>query len=192
MRRSARSRGHRRAGSRRSRWESRRWRRARGWCRRPGCAPPREDRDAVGQPLGLVEVVGGEQDRLAERGQVRDGVPAAPAGLGVEPGGGLVEEDDVGVTGEREREVEASALAAGEAADELVDGAPSARRAPAARGSAGAAGSRSATRRSAPPPGGGSGTRTPAARCRCARGARAGWSDGTKPSTSTRPASASR
>ena len=167
-------------------------RRARGWCRRPGCAR-REDRDAVGQPLGLVEVVGGEQDRLAERGQVRDGVPAAPPGLRVEPGGGLVEEDDVRVTGEREREVEAPALPAGEPADELATRASVeldeleqllGRSGPPVVGAP--------ARRPARPPGGGSGTRTPAARCRCARGARPGGPRGRSRAPRPRPASASR
>jgi hypothetical protein len=56
--------------------------------------------------------VGGEQDRLAERAEVLDRLPAAPPRLRVEAGGGLVEEDQVGVAGQREGQVEAAALSA--------------------------------------------------------------------------------
>jgi hypothetical protein len=49
--------------------------------------------------------VGGEQDGLAELAQVADDVPAAPR-LDVEPGGGLVEEYQVGIAGQGQREVE--------------------------------------------------------------------------------------
>ena len=76
-----------------------------------------QDRHPVGQPLRLVQVVGGEQDRLAERAQVLDRLPAAPPRLRVEAGGRLVEKDQVRVAGQRERQVEAAALAAGELAD---------------------------------------------------------------------------
>ena len=73
-----------------------------------------DDRDAVGERLRLVEVVGGQQDRLAELLEPVDDAPGGAAGGGVEAGGGLVEEDELGVADEREREVEPAPLAAGE------------------------------------------------------------------------------
>ena len=75
-----------------------------------------EDGDPVGQVLGLVEVVGREDDGRAQRPEVVDDRPAPSAGLGVEAGGGLVEEDQLGVAGQRQREVEPAALPTGEPA----------------------------------------------------------------------------
>ena len=42
--------------------------------------PAREDGDTIGEVLRLVHVVRREQDRRAERAQVRDELPGAPAG----------------------------------------------------------------------------------------------------------------
>jgi len=64
--------------------------------------------------LGLVHVVGREQDRLAELFQVLDGLPGGPSGRRVETGRGLVEEQQLRVTHQPEREVEAALLAAGQ------------------------------------------------------------------------------
>ena len=64
----------------------------------------------VGEALGLLEVVRGHHDGGAEGPQVLDGGPAAPAGLGVEAGGRLVEEEQVGVADDAERDVEAALL----------------------------------------------------------------------------------
>ena len=77
-------------------------------------APGRQHRDPVGQVLRLVHVVGGEEDRLAELPQPGDDLPGGPAGGRVEPGGRLVEEDELGVADQREREVEPPPLAAGQ------------------------------------------------------------------------------
>ena len=77
-------------------------------------APGREHRDPVGQVLRLVHVVGGEEDRLAELPQPGDDLPGGPAGGRVETGGRLVKEDELGVTDQREREIEPPPLAAGE------------------------------------------------------------------------------
>src|SRR5690606_26642026 len=55
-----------------------------------------DDGDAVAQPVGLVEVVGGEDDGGAAGGEVRDGVPDFAAPGRVEAGGGFVEEQDLG------------------------------------------------------------------------------------------------
>src|SRR5271165_3634143 len=79
-------------------------------------APVLHDRDTIGQRLGLVEVVGREDDRLAEIAQRADRPPRRPPRLGVEAGGGLVEEDQVGVADEREPEVEPPQLTARELA----------------------------------------------------------------------------
>ena len=70
--------------------------------------------DAVGEVLRLVHVVRGEQDRLAELAQAGDQLPRLAAGGRVEAGGRLVEEDQLGVAGDAEREVQPAALAAGE------------------------------------------------------------------------------
>ena len=73
-----------------------------------------EHDDAVGELLRLVHVVGGEEDRLAELAQAGDQLPRLAAGGGVEARRGLVEEDQLGVAGDAEREVEPAALAAAE------------------------------------------------------------------------------
>ncbi len=79
-------------------------------------APVLDDRHAVGELLRLVEVVGGQQDRLAERAQRAHRLPGGAARLRVEAGGGLVEEDQLGVADERQREVQPPQLPAGELA----------------------------------------------------------------------------
>ena len=73
-----------------------------------------DDGDALGEPVGLFEVVGGEQDRqplLA--GEPGDLVPHRGARLGVQSGGGLVEEEHLGPVHQTERDVEAALHAAG-------------------------------------------------------------------------------
>ena len=76
-----------------------------------------DDDDAVGERVGLFEVVRGEQDGLAAGGSDADLRPHAAAGFDVEADGGLVEEDEVGVAGEGEGEEDALLLAAGELAE---------------------------------------------------------------------------
>ena len=56
-----------------------------------------DHRHRVGQGLGLVHVVGGEHHGAALGAQAPHQVPRLAAGRGVEPGGGLVEEDQLGV-----------------------------------------------------------------------------------------------
>ena len=73
-----------------------------------------EDGDAVGQVLDLVQVVRGEQDGLPEVAQAGDHVPCVPPRIRVESCGRLVQEDDLRVTDERQCEVEAAQLAAGQ------------------------------------------------------------------------------
>ena len=73
-----------------------------------------DDRDAVGELLRLVEVVRGQQHGLAEVLERADRLPRGATRGRVEAGRRLVEEDQLGVADQREREVEAAALAAGE------------------------------------------------------------------------------
>src|SRR5207302_1224468 len=54
--------------------------------------PVVDDHDGVGQGVGLVEVLGGEQDGGAVGHEVADHVPHLLAAGGVEAGGRLVEE----------------------------------------------------------------------------------------------------
>src|SRR5207248_4692179 len=79
-----------------------------------------DDRDPVAERLRLVEIVGREEQRLAELLQPPDRGPGGSPRGRVEAGRGLVEEDQLGVTDEREREVEPAALAARELLRELV------------------------------------------------------------------------
>src|SRR2546423_6383706 len=79
-----------------------------------------DDRHAVRERLRLVQVVGGEENGLAEVPERGDDAPRSPARRGVEAGGRLVEEDQLRVTDQREREVEPPLLTAGERPDALV------------------------------------------------------------------------
>ncbi len=78
--------------------------------------------DLVGQAVGLLEVLGGQQQRGAALDQALDRAPHVRAAGGVEPGGGLVEEDDGAVDDEAGGEVESPAHAAGVGADLAVGG----------------------------------------------------------------------
>ena len=73
-----------------------------------------EHGDPVGELLGLVEVVRGQEDRRAERAEVADRLPGGAPRAGIEPGRRLVEEHELGVADEREPEVEPALLAARE------------------------------------------------------------------------------
>ena len=77
-------------------------------------APGRDDRDAVGEGLRLVHVVRGEEDRLAQVAQAADHVPGLAARRGVEAGGRLVEEEQLGVADQGEGDVEPPLLPARE------------------------------------------------------------------------------
>ena len=69
-------------------------------------------RDAIGQMLCLVHVVGGQEHGLAEVAQRADRRPRLPARRRVKAGRRLVEEDQIGIPDQRERQVEPPALAA--------------------------------------------------------------------------------
>ena len=72
---------------------------------------------AIGETLRLLHVVRGQQDRLAERAQPCDQLPRLAARGRVEAGGRLVQEQQLRVAAEAEREVEPPPLAAGERLD---------------------------------------------------------------------------
>ena len=75
-------------------------------------APARDHRDPVREPLGLLEVVRGEDDRLAELAQPLDHLPSGAPRRRVEAGGRLVQEHELGVADECEGDVDAALLAA--------------------------------------------------------------------------------
>jgi hypothetical protein len=72
---------------------------------------------AVAELLGFLHVVGGEDDGAALLLEGVDEIPEVTAGLGVEAGGGLVEEEQFGVAEEGAGHGEALLLAAGKRAD---------------------------------------------------------------------------
>ena len=82
----------------------------------------RDDADAVGELLGLLEVLGGEEHGRAVVVQRAHLAPQRRAAARVEAGGRLVEEQHVRPVHEREREVEPPAHAARVAADAAVGG----------------------------------------------------------------------
>ena len=82
-----------------------------------------DDPDPVGERVGLLQVLGGEEDGDAVvGGEARDLVPERGAALDVEAGRRLVEEEDARPVGEREREVEPALHPARVAADLAVGG----------------------------------------------------------------------
>ena len=85
--------------------------------------PAVDDPDPVGEDVGLLEVLGGEEDRHAALGyQALDLLPERRAALRVHAGGGLVEEEDPRTVDERQREVETPLHATRVAADLAVGG----------------------------------------------------------------------
>ena len=63
-----------------------------------------DDADPVAHALGDFQDVGGEEDRRAAVRQLAQDVLDQAGGLGVEPDGGLVEDEDFGVVNQRGRE----------------------------------------------------------------------------------------
>jgi hypothetical protein len=78
-----------------------------------------DDGDAVGELVGLLEVLRAEQHRGALGDERPDDLPHLVARARVEPGGRLVEEEQLGRDDEAGRDVEAAAHAAREVLDEL-------------------------------------------------------------------------
>ena len=81
-----------------------------------------EHDDVVGQLVGLLEVLRGEDDGGAVAHQVAEDVPQVAAAARVEAGGGLVEEQHLGDGHQAGGQVEAPAHAARERLDQLVGG----------------------------------------------------------------------
>ena len=76
-------------------------------CRTARDDPPLvDDRDLVRELVGLLEVLGGEEQRRALAHLGPDHVPHAESAARVEPGRRLVEEEDARPAGQRRREVE--------------------------------------------------------------------------------------
>ncbi len=72
-----------------------------------------EDDDVVGELVGLLQILGGEQHRDAVGHQPAHHAPQVGAAARVEPGGGLVEEEHLGAADQAGGQVEAAAHAAG-------------------------------------------------------------------------------
>jgi hypothetical protein len=70
-----------------------------------------DDHDPVGQRIGLLEIVRGQDDAAARCRQAAQRGPERAADLDVEAGGRLVEEDELGVPRERDPEQDAALLA---------------------------------------------------------------------------------
>ena len=85
-------------------------------------APVVDHHDVAGQAVGLLEVLGGEQHRRALGHQLLDDAPEVLAALGVEAGGGLVEEEDGRAGDEGGGQVEATAHAARVGLEDAVAG----------------------------------------------------------------------
>ncbi len=73
-----------------------------------------DERDPVAEPLGLVGVVGDEQDGDAVVAQFLDEPPALPPGGGVEAGRQLIEDDQARAADEGEGDRHALLLPAGQ------------------------------------------------------------------------------
>ena len=87
------------------------------------------DRHAVAQPLGLVHVVRGQQDRPAGLLELLDEIPELPPRLRIEAGGRLVEKEQLGIADERAGERQPLLLPARERADARRRASPRAARA---------------------------------------------------------------
>ena len=75
------------------------------------------DGDAVAEALGFVHVVGRKDDGAAVELELVDQIPKLAAGLRVEAGGGLVEEQKIGIADQGAGQREALLLAAGKGSD---------------------------------------------------------------------------
>ncbi len=96
-----------------------------------------EDGDRVGEAIGLVEVLGGQEDGHTRRDELPDDLPHDAPASRVEPCRRLVEEDDPGIADERHGQVEAPAHAAGVGRRPAASPPRRGRTAPAARRPAG-------------------------------------------------------
>jgi hypothetical protein len=76
-----------------------------------------DDNDAVGEGVGLFEIVSGEENGLALSREGAYLMPESAAGFDVQANGGFVEKDEIGVATEGEGEEDALLLAAAELAE---------------------------------------------------------------------------
>ena len=79
-----------------------------------------DDGHAIGESLRLVEIMGGQQHGLTKCLERVDRLPGVATGRGVEPGGGFVEEDQLGIADQRQRQIEPAHLPAGQRAGHRV------------------------------------------------------------------------
>jgi len=85
---------------------------------RNGASP--QDHDPVGEALGLLHVVGGQEHRLARMAKPFDQRPHALAGRRVKPRGRLVQEQHLWIADQADGHVYPALLTAGQAPDPLV------------------------------------------------------------------------
>ncbi len=78
--------------------------------------------DPIGELVRLVEILGGEQDGHPGRGELADDLPHGEAAAWVQAGGGLVQEDDPGLTDEGHGEIESPSHPARVGRQQLVGG----------------------------------------------------------------------
>ena len=93
-----------------------------GGCAERGDPAVVEDGDAVGELVGLLQVLGREEHGGPRRREHADDVPQCATTAGVEAGGRLVKEQHLGGDDEAEREVEAATHASRECAHEARSG----------------------------------------------------------------------
>ena len=86
------------------------------------CIRDSDDADRVGQLIGLLEVLGGQQHRGALRDERGDHAPQCDPAARIQPSRGLVEEEHPRVDDQRPGQVDASAHPAGEALHRAVAG----------------------------------------------------------------------
>ena len=78
-----------------------------------------EEGDPVSQPVGLLEVLGGEEDRHAGGDQAANDLPHGAARARIEASGGLVQENDTRVADKRHRQIQLALHPAGVGARRL-------------------------------------------------------------------------
>jgi hypothetical protein len=79
-----------------------------------------EHRDPVGEPIGLVQVPGGQEDRDAIGHQLADDVPHRAAAAWIQSRRRLVQKDDLGVADQGHRQIQLPAHAPGVGRHQLL------------------------------------------------------------------------
>src|SRR5699024_7633740 len=79
------------------------------------------DREPVGEPFGLFQLVGGEQNRCAFGGEGLDDLPGVSPSFRVHSGGRFVQEERLGASEDSQTQVETALLATGKLADLHLD-----------------------------------------------------------------------